>query len=361
MSSTRCFGVPFEVEGLGQVVGGESVVCDRDLRVECLLPDPSAEVAALLEEPVRAQRVVREPADQLGDGARAEYRPVCARLELTRFARASCNLGRLPRRRGRVDLRYSPVRLLGPAGSAVRGREAEAHRVSELLVRGEARARCESELRDAAREVAVEPEVGRCLDRRCGETRLVLGPERRGLLVVAGRVRKLGRRSEPGEVRIGPRAVGGLGGSLGKRLQAVGVDPVRRRPADLPVADDSDPHDRVVDERWLVDDRPREARNARALRVDEHLGLVALCGAEGLLGEVEPRAQARRRPRRHGSELGLRRARRAPPGRAAPCRSSSGRRAATPPARRPRRACPRTQVSPRCTSRPAASGRACPS
>src|SRR5438876_2691109 len=73
---------PFEVEGLLEVALVERVVVERDLRIESLLADPSAEVAALLEKPLRAERVVREPADQLGDCVRAQDSAVAAGLEL---------------------------------------------------------------------------------------------------------------------------------------------------------------------------------------------------------------------------------------------------------------------------------------
>ena len=78
-------------------------------------------------------------------------------------------------------------------------------------------------------------------------------------------------------------------GDLGETL---GVDLVRRRPAQLPVADDPQANDGVVDQRRLVDDGAGEARDSGALGVDEGLGLVTLGRAQCVLGEIECPAQA---------------------------------------------------------------------
>src|SRR5439155_10053116 len=58
-----------------------------------------------------------------------------------------------------------------------------------------------------------------------------------------------------------------------------------------PVADDPEADDRVVDQRRLVDDGAREARDARALRMNERLGFVALGRAQGSLGKIQRPAQ----------------------------------------------------------------------
>ena len=267
-----------EVESLRHVGLVERVVGDRDLLVEDPLSDPAAEVAALFEEALGAERVVREPAQQLGDGVRLEHGGVMPRLDLDGAASPCALRGSLLGSRGGIDVRHPPVGLLRPAGSAFDGRQTQRVRVGERLICDEPRGGCESDLGHPAREVPVELEVSGRLDRDPGEPCLVLGAERGRLLVEADERRILAGRSEPREVRIGLHLVGGLRGSLREVGQAVG--PVRRGPADAPVTDDAEADDRVVDQRRLVDDGAGKAGDARALRVDERLGFVALGRAE---------------------------------------------------------------------------------
>ena len=275
---------PLEVERLREVRAVERVVCDRDLRVEGLLADPAAEVAPLLEVALRAHRVVGEPADELGNREGLEDGGVRAGLELLRAACPRSGLRRLAGGLRRIDVADAPARALRPTGGIVGRGEADADRVRHRLCRAEAGGRCDRELRDAAREVAVEAEVWRGLDRRAGQTRLVLGAERRRLFVVAADVLVFGRRREAREVRVGPGAVRSLAGAARNLGEAVGITAVRGRPADLAVSDDADPHDGVVDQRRLVDDRRREPRDAGTLGVDEDLCLVPLGGPKSLLG-----------------------------------------------------------------------------
>src|SRR5439155_20719560 len=65
-----------EVEGLWQPARVERVVRDRDLGVEGSFADPSAEVAPLLEQALRPERVVGEVLEQLGERVRLEDGPV---------------------------------------------------------------------------------------------------------------------------------------------------------------------------------------------------------------------------------------------------------------------------------------------
>ena len=117
---------PLEVEALRHVGLVERVVGDRDLLVEDPLSDPAAEVAPLLEKALGAERVVREPAKQLCDGVRLEDGGVVAGLDLLGSARAGRLRRGFPGGCGWIDVRQSPVGLLGPAGSALDGREESA-------------------------------------------------------------------------------------------------------------------------------------------------------------------------------------------------------------------------------------------
>src|ERR1700755_1744064 len=71
----------FEVEGLGEAVRVCRVVVDRDLLVGNASPEPAAEIAALLEQSERAERVVREVVEQVGYCVRLEDGAVDTRVE----------------------------------------------------------------------------------------------------------------------------------------------------------------------------------------------------------------------------------------------------------------------------------------
>ena len=163
-------------------------------------------------------------------------------------------------------------------------------------------ARGDRDLGDAAREVAVEPELGRRLDRLRGESRLVLGGERgrrpRRSPATSGTEAGGCRPAKPGS---GRRAVGGLGGAAGHLPEAVVVGSVRDRAADPPVADDAQRDGLVADEGRLVHLGRGEAREPGLLDLDDGVGLVGLGRPPGALGELE-----RLSVRRHGRPPGRR-------------------------------------------------------
>ena len=100
-----------------------------------------------------------------------------ARLELVCAPRALCNLGRVPGRCRRVHSRDRVCCLLAPAGRAFGRGETEADGVGHGLVSPEPGRRNHGELRDAAREVAVELELRGRFDRLSRKPGLVLGSE----------------------------------------------------------------------------------------------------------------------------------------------------------------------------------------
>src|SRR5919198_1837986 len=67
-----------EVEGLRQSAPVERVVRDRDLLVEDLLTHLPGERASFLEQAERAERVMREVFQEIGEGVRPEHGAVDA-------------------------------------------------------------------------------------------------------------------------------------------------------------------------------------------------------------------------------------------------------------------------------------------
>src|SRR5205807_9300829 len=101
-------GDAFEVERLRQAARVERVVGDRDLRVEDAVADPAAEVAALLEQALGAERVVREVLEQLRERVGLEHGTVLPGLDLPRVERPARLLVRLAAAGARVDRRRRP-------------------------------------------------------------------------------------------------------------------------------------------------------------------------------------------------------------------------------------------------------------
>ena len=136
---------------------------------------------------------------------------------------------------------------------------------------------------------SIEVELGG-VDRGLGEACLLLGGQRRGLLVDALDRGRVGRRSEAREVAVGGRAVGRLCGAGGKCLQPLVVGAVARGDPEPAIAHDLDLDDVVLDQRRLVHLGRGEARHSRALVVDDRLRLVALGRAQRALGQLERRS-----------------------------------------------------------------------
>src|SRR5207302_7906583 len=97
-----------EIERFRQAVRVEGIVGDRDLLVDDALADPAAQVAALLEQAERTERIVREVVEQIREGVRLEDSAVDARLELLRTLGAGCLLRRVACDCSRVDVGGAP-------------------------------------------------------------------------------------------------------------------------------------------------------------------------------------------------------------------------------------------------------------
>ena len=135
-SSTRCFGVPSKSKAFGSPRGSSASSASEKLLVEDLLADPAGDVAALLEQPERAERVVRRSsgaarrsrtarAPRGTSRARARPRRACA----SAFSAAS----RAARRR--VDVADPPGRALGVARTRRRpAASASTRRVGQSLL-----------------------------------------------------------------------------------------------------------------------------------------------------------------------------------------------------------------------------------
>ena len=266
-------GRPFEVERLWQPARVERVVGEREALVEHLLADLPVGVAALLDQTESAEGVVGEVDEQLGERRRLEDCSVRPGLELRGAAGALRLVDSLDGGAGRVDSAEAPGGLLGvPRGAVDRG-EGQYARVGHRLGDGNAGRRGERQLGHAAREEAVEVELGG-VDRGRRETGLVVGGEGRRLLVEAFDLGEACGRSQAREVRVRRSAVRGLRSPCGERAHALVVDAVARGDAETPVADDLQLEHFVLDQRGLVHLRVGEARQAGALAVHERQGLV---------------------------------------------------------------------------------------
>ena len=208
-------------------------------------------------------------------------------------------------------------------------------------MRCDARRRAHRQLGRAAREEPVRGHGAGSGDRGGSEPRLFLRPEAGCFFVVPVDRRDLGRCGQPGEVRLRVRGGCCFRRALRHGAETVVTRSVRDRDPDASVPHDAQRDDRVLGQRRLMLDRTCETCQSRLLRLNEGLRLVAFHRSER--ARCDLRAFRREhRPARCGSARARRRARRARPGRAAPCRNSSVRAGATPPVRRPRRASPRT-------------------
>src|SRR5207237_1627855 len=141
------------------------------------------EVAPLLEQAQRPERVVREVEEELRERVPLQHGGVGARLERARTVCPPRRLLRLAGDRRRIDLAGAPRGQLGVAGRLVTGREDERGRVGQRLLGAHALRRGDGDACDTAREVAVRGER-RGVDRRGGQTGLVVRLERRRVRVV---------------------------------------------------------------------------------------------------------------------------------------------------------------------------------
>jgi hypothetical protein len=146
----------FEVEGPRQPARVQGIVRDRHLLVGDALADPACEIAALLQEGEPVEGVEGEIVEQVGDRVRLEHGADDSRLEIGGVARAAALLDRLVRGRRRIEIGDAPARGRRVARCALVGREHEHRGVGRPLRDTEPCRRCDRQLGDRAREVAVE-------------------------------------------------------------------------------------------------------------------------------------------------------------------------------------------------------------
>ena len=273
-----------EVERLRQAARIERVVADRDL----LVGDPPTEllgqVAAPLQQPERAERVVREVVEEVGERVRLQHRAVRVGRERARPLRPRRFLRGLAGHRGRVDVSGAPRRLLRVAGAAVGRRDHERRRVCHALLHGQARRRRNRKLGQCRREEAVDRYVPGRVDRCGGEARLVVRTERRRRLVVAFDLRRLLGRREPREALVFRRALRRSRRTRDEIRKALAVDLVRRRDACAVSVHDPERDDEVLDQRRLVHLGPGKTRKPGAFRMRDRLGIAARSLERGTCG-----------------------------------------------------------------------------